>query len=199
MNELKIMIFHFMAIRKKSGLVPPTLHYCGHNAKKSEQKNLCWKFARCVHLSAALRWYFNIQIIRNLWWFIIYKPNLVCFSLSFIQEIFENISICRQAHYLTQRFSLTGRPCIRISSFSAMLIQSIVWGWTSNSYVKPIMIQLKRIIRTICNSSRLEHTTPFFSNLKIIKVSGYVYVFDMCLYAKIHSSGKLCNESPCKY
>ena len=23
-----------MAIRKKSGLVPPTLHYCGHNAKK---------------------------------------------------------------------------------------------------------------------------------------------------------------------
>ena len=28
------MIFNFMAIRKKSGLVPPTLHYCGHNAKK---------------------------------------------------------------------------------------------------------------------------------------------------------------------
>ena len=34
MNKLKIMIFNFMAIRKKTGLVPPTLHYCGHNAKK---------------------------------------------------------------------------------------------------------------------------------------------------------------------
>ena len=28
------MIFNFMAIRNKSGLVPPTLHYCGQNAKK---------------------------------------------------------------------------------------------------------------------------------------------------------------------
>ena len=28
------MIFNFMAKRKKSGLVSPTLHYCGHNAKK---------------------------------------------------------------------------------------------------------------------------------------------------------------------
>ena len=28
------MIFNIMAKRKKSGVVPPTLHYCGHNAKK---------------------------------------------------------------------------------------------------------------------------------------------------------------------
>ena len=59
MNKLKIMIFNFMAKRKKWGLVPPILHYCGHNAKKigpkkSDQKNLCWKFARCIPLSAPL-------------------------------------------------------------------------------------------------------------------------------------------------
>ena len=35
-----------MAKRQKSDLVPPTLHYCGHNAKKIGPKNLCWKFAR---------------------------------------------------------------------------------------------------------------------------------------------------------
>ena len=34
MNKLKIMIFNLMAIRKKSGVVPPALHYCGRNAKK---------------------------------------------------------------------------------------------------------------------------------------------------------------------
>ena len=35
------------------------------------------------------------------------------------------ISICRQAHYLTQRFLLTGRPWVWIRSFSAMSIHSI--------------------------------------------------------------------------
>ena len=34
-------------------------------------------------------------------------------------------SICRQAHYLTQRFSLTGRACVRIRSFSAITMYSI--------------------------------------------------------------------------
>ena len=32
-----------MAIRKKSGLVPPTLHYCGHNAKKIGPKKYLLK------------------------------------------------------------------------------------------------------------------------------------------------------------
>ena len=40
MNKLKIMIFNFMAKRKKSGHVPPTLHYCGHNAKKNRTKKI---------------------------------------------------------------------------------------------------------------------------------------------------------------
>ena len=34
MNKLIIIIFNFMEKREKLGLVPPTLHYCGHNAKK---------------------------------------------------------------------------------------------------------------------------------------------------------------------
>ena len=47
MNKLKIMIFNFMGKRNKSGLVPPTLHYCGHNAKK---KNLTKKiFVENLH------------------------------------------------------------------------------------------------------------------------------------------------------
>ena len=57
----------------------------------------------------------------------------------------------------------------------------IVWGGTSNSYIKPIVIQQKRILRTICNSSRLEHTTPLFSNLKLLKFQD-IYKFSMCVH-----------------
>ena len=40
MIRLKIMISNFIAIRKESGLVPPTLYYCGHNAKKNRTKKI---------------------------------------------------------------------------------------------------------------------------------------------------------------
>ena len=58
MNKLKIMIFNFMAKRKKSGLVPTTLHYCGHNAKKIGPKKsslkICTLHTVIGHLSAPL-------------------------------------------------------------------------------------------------------------------------------------------------
>ena len=50
-----------------------------------------------------------------------YEHNFLCLSLSFIREIWKYISIRRQAHYLAQRFSLTGWSCVRIRSFSALL------------------------------------------------------------------------------
>ena len=58
MNKLKIMIFNFMVKRNKSGLVPPTVHYCGHNAKKIGAKKsllkICTLHTVSGHLSAAL-------------------------------------------------------------------------------------------------------------------------------------------------
>ena len=41
------------------------------------------------------------------------------------------------------------------------------------------MIQLKRIIRTMCNSSRLEHTMPLFSDLTLFKFQDILYKFLM--------------------
>ena len=59
------MIFNFMAIRKKSGLVPPTLHYCGHNAKKIGPKKsllkICTLYSVSSHLSAALPTFLNLH------------------------------------------------------------------------------------------------------------------------------------------
>ena len=51
------------------------------------------------------------------------------------REFFMNIPICKQAHYLTQRFSLAGRPCVRIRPFSATSIHSIVWWYNISLYI----------------------------------------------------------------
>ena len=52
------MIFNFMA-KKKSGLVPPTLYYCGHNANKIGPKKsllkICTLHSVIGHLSAPLK------------------------------------------------------------------------------------------------------------------------------------------------
>ena len=52
------MIFNFMAKGKKSGLVPPILHYCGHDAKKIGPKKsllkICTLHSVIGHLSAPL-------------------------------------------------------------------------------------------------------------------------------------------------
>ena len=59
MNKFKLMIFNFIAKRKKWSLVPPTLHYCGHNAKKIGLKKsrlkICTLDSVIGHLSAPLR------------------------------------------------------------------------------------------------------------------------------------------------
>ena len=55
---MKIIIFNFIAIIKKSGVVPPTLHYRGHNAKKIGPKKsflkICTLHTVSGYLSAAL-------------------------------------------------------------------------------------------------------------------------------------------------
>ena len=42
--------------------------------------------------------------------------NIISFVYRYrsYERFLKNISICRQTHYLTQRFSLTGRPCVQI-------------------------------------------------------------------------------------
>ena len=54
-------------------------------------------------------------------------------DIVYTTDLKKYISICRQAHYSTQRFSLTGRACVRIHSFSAMSIHSIRSTWELDS------------------------------------------------------------------
>ena len=46
----------------------------------------------------------------------------------------------------------------------------IVWGNTHKIHIQPLIIQHKRIIRTLCNSDRNYHTTPLFRRLSFLKI-----------------------------
>ena len=57
-------------------------------------------------------------------------------------------------------------------------VYSIEWGGTDDLYTKPIINQHKRIIRIICNCSRLDHTTPLFCGLKLLRFQD-IFKFSM--------------------
>ena len=65
--------------------------------------------------------------------------------------------------------------------FPYLTYNIIIWGGSKISHIKPIITQQKRIIRIICNSHRLDHTSPLFYQLGILKFED-VYKFYMCTH-----------------
>ena len=57
----------------------------------------------------------------------------------------------------------------------------IIWGGCSSTHIKPIITLHKRIIRTMCNSQRLDHSSPLFRNLKLLKFED-IYKYSMCIH-----------------
>ena len=56
-----------------------------------------------------------------------------------------------------------------------------IWGSASQTTINPLIIQQKRIIRTICNANKYDHTSPLFYRLKILKLSDIVkYELSLC-------------------
>ena len=47
---------------------------------------------------------------------------------------------------------------------------NLIWGFTYQCHMNPLIILQKRLIRTICNEPFLAHTNPLFLNNKIIKI-----------------------------
>ena len=66
MNKLKIMIFNFMAKRKKWGLVPPTLRYCGHNAKNAKSLLKICTLHNLIRCTSGVRGVWKPQWLRTL-------------------------------------------------------------------------------------------------------------------------------------
>ena len=55
-----------------------------------------------------------------------------------------------------------------------------VWGGTFETFLKPLIIQHKRIIRTMTWSRARDHTTPLFKKLGILKVHD-LFKYRLCI------------------
>ena len=55
-----------------------------------------------------------------------------------------------------------------------------VWGSTYQTHLVPLIIQHKRVIRTITNSRSRDHTTPLFCKLNLLKFQD-IYKFQICV------------------
>jgi hypothetical protein len=62
---------------------------------------------------------------------------------------------------------------------------SEIWGNTYKTNLQQVNIQQKKAIRIICNVSRIEHTTPLFKKLNILKFSDLVRFRTAILMQKI--------------
>lgn len=63
-----------------------------------------------------------------------------------------------------------------------------VWGGTSQVHLKPLIVLQKRIVRVIAGASFLEHTSPLFHRLKILKFKDvYLYHVSLLMFDMRHN------------
>ena len=65
----------------------------------------------------------------------------------------------------------------------------LVWGSTYETHITPLILQQKRIIRTITDAAYLDHTSPLFKNLEILKVRD-IYRFQLLVHTYKDISNK---------
>ena len=65
--------------------------------------------------------------------------------------------------------------------FSQLSYNIIIWGSAANVHLKPLITQHKRIIRLITDSGPMEHTSPLFHRLNILKLED-LYKFHLSIY-----------------
>ena len=56
-----------------------------------------------------------------------------------------------------------------------------IWGCAFPTHIQPLIIQQKRIIRTIANAGYRDHTDPLFKRLKLLKIQD-IYHFNLGTY-----------------
>ena len=66
-----------------------------------------------------------------------------------------------------------------------LIYNVIVWINSNEIHLNPLVIQHKRIIRTICNNFKFDHTTPLFHRLNLLIFSDiYMYIHFSCVCTK---------------
>ena len=134
MIKLKIMIFNFMAKIKKSGHVPPTLHYCGHNAKRIFVENLQAAYSNWPLIRSNMGPARDLRIlIRDVtqemmdtlqMFFMLFqqKNNKVAFSSNLALVFF---SVFRWRMKITDKRQLVSRTKINWFAFQSKLIRGL--------------------------------------------------------------------------
>ena len=111
-------------------------------------------------------------------------------KLSFQQHISQVVSkTARNGGILFRiRGSLNAQACLNFY-FSFILpylsYNILVWGSTTKNHLNPLILQQKRIIRTMTNSTFNEHTSPIFKKLKLLKLTD-IYKFEILKYMYKH-------------
>ena len=65
----------------------------------------------------------------------------------------------------------------------------IIWGNTHKTHLNQLEVLHKRIIRTICNSNRNDHTSPLFYSLRLLKlIDIYKYFISVHMYISFNQN-----------
>ena len=77
-----------------------------------------------------------------------------------------------------------------------MSFNVIVWGSTFKTYLEPLVLQQKRIVRIIADAHYLEHTNPLFFKFKLLKFYDiYKFFVSIYMFNKIKSGAYMVKHS----
>lgn len=107
-----------------------------------------------VHLDSEVNWKFHINKLKN-------KINCTLRYFYYLRYL------CNSQTMRTLYFSLVQ---------SRLEYGIVLWGSAYNSYLNPINIQQKHIVRIISDKNKYEHTKLLFIQLKILPLK-YLYVY----------------------
>ena len=97
---------------------------------------------------------------------IIKIPEIIEYRL--LIYVFKNINSFNLAS--THSYETRRELDLRSTFHRTVMTCNLIWGFTYQCHMNPLIILQKRLIRTICNEPFLAHTNPLFLNNKIIKI-----------------------------
>ena len=83
------------------------------------------------------------------------------------KKLSKSIAVIRKASFVLSSEALLNLYCALFLPYLNYCVE--VWGNTYQTNIAPIYLIQKKIIRIICKVSYLEHTSPIFNKLKLLK------------------------------
>ena len=102
------------------------------------------------------------------------------------KKLSKSIAVIRKASFVLNSDALYTLYCALFLPYLNYCVE--VWGNTYHSNIVPIYLKQKKVIRIICKSNYLEHTSPLFNRLKMLKFPQIVnYQTGIFMFKAYHS------------